>query len=222
MPASHVRALLIPKRKLSRKLGVLIYARFDLQWPIDQTRFGEVVNQKRAVSVAVAASRHPADHVVTIRGRERKNLDKLSSGFFVRQLHQHKVRLERLLLLLILFIESHLARDTPQVFALKERIDILSMIKAKHLALRLDKSLRIAHMSTKVGGHFRGVMKKRGKGRAIGLNQRIFRIKNVEAGTAVVSIDDNLHAVANIVYGLVAGLIVTRVRIFGGFGERSD
>ena len=76
-----MRALLIPERKLSGELRVLIDARFDLQRAINQTRLGKVVNQQRPVRLAITTARHPADHVISLCGSKRKDLDKFNSRF---------------------------------------------------------------------------------------------------------------------------------------------
>src|SRR3954451_8788247 len=75
--ATHARALLIPERELTGQLRVLIYARFDLQRAVNQSRSREIIDEKMAVSVAVAAASDPANHVVLVGGRKRHYLDKL-------------------------------------------------------------------------------------------------------------------------------------------------
>src|SRR5215213_8342208 len=53
--ATHARALLAPERYLRRELRVLIYARFDLQRPVNEPRLRKIVGDQRPVRVAVAA-----------------------------------------------------------------------------------------------------------------------------------------------------------------------
>src|SRR5258706_6298421 len=102
MPTQNARPLLVPQRKLRGKLSVLIDTRFDLQRSVNQTRFGEVIDQQLAIVVAIATAPHPADHVVSVRRSKRQNDRKLVGPILAWQLHEHKVRSDRLRLLLAL------------------------------------------------------------------------------------------------------------------------
>src|SRR5438874_5915255 len=64
-------------------------------------------------------------------------------------------------------------------------------------------------MRAQIRAHFAGIMKKSWKGGAIRLDQRIFGIENIKISAAVVGIDNDLHAIANVVNVLVARLVVT-------------
>ena len=54
-------------------------------------------------------------------------------------------------------------------------------------------------MPAQIGGHRRGRLKERGEQIPVGLEQRIFRVEDVEMDGAVVSVDGGLDGVANVV-----------------------
>src|SRR5262249_32074988 len=120
MAAQNSRALLVPQRKLRRKLRVLIDARLNLQWTIDQPRLREVVDQQPSVILAITAPGHPADQVVSIGRSEGEDEHKLVLLRLTRQLHQHVIRIDRRGLLLSFLVEGELLRDAPDVFALEK------------------------------------------------------------------------------------------------------
>ena len=63
-----MRALLIPERELSGELRVLVDARLDLLRPVDEARFGEVVDDRGAVMRAVAARAIQPIRLLRLRG----------------------------------------------------------------------------------------------------------------------------------------------------------
>jgi len=83
-------------------------------------------------------------------------------------LHQDEVWLNRLLCPWLGFVLTwgNLAGDIPQVFALKERVDILCVIESKDLGLRFDQGLGIADMRAQIRRHFFLIVKERREDRA--------------------------------------------------------
>ena len=77
-------------------------------------------------------------------------------------------------------------------------------------------------MKSQIGWHLSGIAKERGESCAVGLDQRITWIENIERRRAVVSIDYHLNAVPNVVDCLIAGLVMPRIRIVGGFCKSID
>src|SRR5262249_25424105 len=75
--APHVRSLLVPQRELAGELRVLIDPRLHLERSVDELGLREIEDQRGAVMPTVAASGDPANQVVTVRRRERQDLDEL-------------------------------------------------------------------------------------------------------------------------------------------------
>src|SRR5215831_1580214 len=96
------------------------------------------------------------------------------------------------------------------------------MIKGKNFSLSLDEGFGIAHVGAQIRGHFLLVVKQRRENRPIALNDWVVRIEYVEGGRAVVSINDHLHAVANVIDVLIGRAIVTGIWIVRAFGKRID
>src|ERR1043165_9769211 len=101
MARQHMRALLVPQGELPGELRILINARIYLLGAVDQPRLREIVREQTSVRFAVAPPGDAANHVVAVRRRERKYLSKFEPLLFARQLHQHKVWIDRLLRLLL-------------------------------------------------------------------------------------------------------------------------
>src|SRR6185369_13910801 len=109
-------------------------------------RLREVVSQQPAVILTVTPTSHPADQVISIRGREGQYQHKLGLLRLTRQLHQHVVRIDRRALPLALFIERETLRDAPDVFPLEESPRVLRVVEVVDLALRAQKRFRITNV----------------------------------------------------------------------------
>jgi hypothetical protein len=83
----------------------------------------------------------------------------------------------------------------------------------------LKSSFGIADVLAQVGGHGRGVFEEAGKDAAIGGEDGVGVVEDVEGGGAVVGVDDYLDAVAHVVDGVVAEGVVGGVGIGVGGGE---
>ena len=184
-----------------------------MQRAVDKPRLGKVVNQKFSIVLAVAATRHPANHVVPARRSEGQNQNKLVADLFTGQLHQHKVRIDRLYLLAVLIVQRNLLRHIPNVFALEKHLRILRVIKPINLALGANQCLGVTDVCAQVCRHLTGILKQRWKRGSIGLNQRVVRIKNIKVNGSVVGIDRHLNAVANVVDVVLPNVLVPRIGI---------
>src|SRR2546423_8173712 len=217
--ATHARALLVPERELPGELRVLVYARLYLYGAFYKFRFREVVDKKRPVMLAVTAPCEPANHVRAIRRSERQYRNELVGYSLARQLHQHVIRLDHFSLMLTLIVQGNLSRYAPNIFALKKYFGVLRVVEAEDIALRLNQSFGVTHVSAQVCGHLARVVEECWETIFIGINQRVLRVEDVERGRPVVSVNNSLATVAYVVDRLIASLVVARVRISRRFRE---
>ena len=101
---------------------------------------------------AVAAARNPADQIVAVRRRERKNLDELDAAL-PRQRHEHEVGEHRLRGLIAVGVRPYFARHRPQIFAVVEHTGIGHVIQAVDRRLHLEHQLRIPDVLAQRGRH---------------------------------------------------------------------
>src|SRR5436305_8342848 len=114
------------------------------------------------VCVAVAAASDPANHIVLVGGRKRHYLDKLVLYLLARQLHEDEIRLKRFsLLLLLLTVQSDLARHAPHIVALEEDARVRRVIKAEDIALRFNQCFGITNVSAQIRRHLARIFEER-------------------------------------------------------------
>src|SRR5205085_10018757 len=113
--------------------------------------------------LAVTAPCEPANHVRAIRRSEWQYRNELVGYSLARQLHQHVIRLDHFSLVLTLIVQGDLSRYAPNVFALEKYFSVLRVVEAEDIALRLNQSFGVAHMSAQVCGHLASIMEKRWK-----------------------------------------------------------
>ena len=72
------------------------------------------------------------------------------------------------------------------------------------LALRAHQGLWIANVGAQIRRHLARILKQAGKRRAIRRDQRVLLIEDVEMNAAVIGVDDDLDAIADVIHRVVA------------------
>ena len=160
----------------------------------------------------IAAPGDPANEVVTIRRREREDLDEFDRRL-AGKLHQDEVRVHRLRRLVARRCHSDFGGDGPQIFAVIKDDRICHVIETVGGGLQAQQQLGVAHVSAKIGGHGRGIFEQLRKDVAIGRDDGIVWIEDVEGRRSVICVDHHFHAVSHVVDLVVAERVVGRVGI---------
>ena len=164
---------------------------------------------------AVASTCNPADQVVAIGRCEREDRDEFGRPF-ARQGHQHEVWFHDLLALIG---HNDFRGHAPQILAVVEHIGIGHMVEAIDGSLYAQQQFRVPYMLAHGSRHRRRVGEQTGKHRPIGGDNWIVRVEHIECRVPGVCIDQDLHAVANVVDAVIAEQVTARVRVPVGRGE---
>ena len=136
-----------------------------------------------------------------------------------RRLHFDVVGLEPQLLRAVAGAGARIAGDLPHVVALIEDARIGDVVLLELGRLGVEEIFGIAQMRLKIRGHVSERLVDRREDALPGLDDRVRRIRHVEAHGAVVGVHDHLDAVADVVEGVArdaaAGRITARVVVVG-------
>src|SRR4029078_10919718 len=102
--------------------------------------------------------------------------------------------------------------DAPRVFALEEDFRILRVIKTVDFTLSMNQCFGIANVRAQVSGQLTRILAQTRKDASICSEDRILAIEDVETSRAVIGINHNLDAVANVVERVVRNLVMRRIR----------
>ena len=158
---------------------------------------------------AVAARRHPRDHVVAARRRHRQHQHVFRLRL-ARQPHDHVVGLHRNRLPGVAF-----ARKSPQVLAVIEDLRIGHVIGAVSVGLDQKKIFGIADVRAQIRRHRRHRLEHRREHALPGLDYRVVGIGHVKVGSAGVRVHHHLDRIADVVDAVGVALRVGVV-IAGG------
>ena len=167
--------------------------------PSTSLRLREVVDDRLAVVLAVAAAGNPADQVVAVGRRERQDLDELDAAVSPGSFISTKFGSIVCVRLLALLVHADFGGDGPEILAVVEHVGIRHVIQAVDGRLQLEQQLRIADVLAQLRRHRRRVLEQARENAAIRGDDRIARVEHVERRRAVVGVDDRLDAVAHVV-----------------------
>src|SRR5262245_25321239 len=168
-----------------------------------------MIGTKLAVMSTVTATGDPADQVVTICGRERKNGCEFQSRF-TGELYHHKKRFDDIGGLGSLLTPA-LLRNSPYVFPVVEHLLVLDMVGCVNQSLNPKKHLRVTNVAPQERGHLIFRREQARKHLLVSLDQGIIGAENVKMNSSVVGVDDYFDAVAYVIDAPVGESHVPRV-----------
>ncbi len=153
-----------------------------------------------------------------MKGRISTNSSSASAG----ELHEDEVGLHGHDGLVAVGVGAVFGGDGPEVFAVEEDLGVGHVVEAVDLRLQGEDVFGVADVAAEVRGHGAGVFEEAGEDAAVGGDDGVGRVEDVEGGGAVVGVDDDFDAVADVVYGVVAEAVVGGVGVGVGGGVGVD
>ena len=92
-----------------------------------------------------------------------------------------------------------LLRDRPDILAVVEDLRVAHVVGAVNRRLDVEQVLGIADVRLQRRRHRVERLEERREGLSVGLDQGVVGVRDVELGGAVISIDHDLHRVADVV-----------------------
>ena len=166
--------------------------RLDLGGSEDRRVGREAIDLDLPVVGRVHPCRDPGDHVRP-PGRDHRLEQEEFDAILVGQPHLDVVRLRRQGLL------ARLDRHRPQVVGAEELLGVRDVVAPEHGGLDVEQVFRDAEVGGEVGRHRRDRFEQRGEDALVGADDRIRRVVDVEVHRAVVGVDRDLDAVADVV-----------------------
>ena len=140
----------------------------------------------------VRAGREPGDHVVAMRGRQRRQQQELEPGL-ARHPDQDVVGLDHDLPAAVLLL-----RDLPEVLAVVEHVRHGHVVEGVLARLDREQVLGIAQMRLEVGRQRVERLEGAGEGRGVDAEHGVLRVDRVEAHVPLVGVDHDLDRVADV------------------------